>query len=107
MSHAAMKNLKRTLHDIIKLSKNEIHEIFDNGKTPDIKKLIGYEFRGYNLTPVATILRIRKFTKGFYLKGGKMPFGYNIPVLQNSPDEPWTYKLSDENPKRFGFYSVT
>ena len=98
-----MQNIKRTLHDIIKLSKNEIHKIFDNGKTPDIKKLIGYEFRGYNLTPVATILGIRKFTKGFYLKDGKKPFGYNIPVLQNSPYEPWTYKPSDENPKRFGF----
>jgi len=100
-----MDDIKYTFEQLARLSDAKLDEIFKKGKTPDIDKLLGYEFRGYN-TPVMTqLLGIRKFKKGFYMKDGK-PFGYNIPVEQNGLKGEWICKPGDDNPKRFGFYSI-
>jgi len=96
---------KRTLQDLAKLSQKELEEIYDKGITPDPEKLIGWEFRGYNVPAVAKLLGIKKFKKGFYKRGDEY-WGYNIPQRQNSVGEPWKSKPVDHNPKRFGYYSV-
>ena len=96
---------KRTLKDLAGLSTAELEKIFSAGKTPDFEKLNGWEFKGYNVLFFAKLLGIKKFKKGFYLRDGE-PRGYNIPIYQNSIDEPWRCRPVDHNPKRFGFYSV-
>ena len=96
---------KRTLQDLAKMSTKELEEVFKNGTLPDVEKLVGYEFMGYNVPFVAKLLGIKKFQKGFY-RHGKEIWGYNIPQYQNSIDEPWRCKPVDHNPHRFGFFSV-
>ena len=96
---------KRTLKDLAGLSTAELDQIFAAGKTPDFEKLNGWEFKGYNVPFFAKLLGIKKFKKGFYVRDGE-PRGFNIPIYQNSIDEPWRCRPVDHNPKRFGFYTV-
>lgn len=100
-----MAKQKRTLKDLARLSVEELEEIFEKGITPDPEKLVGWEFKGYNVPFIARLLGVKKFKKGFYKKGEEF-WGYNIPVLQNSIDEPWISKTKDGVPKRYAFYSV-
>ncbi len=96
---------KRKLEDLAALSNRELEDVYDKGKTPDPEKLVGWEFRGYNVPFAAKLLGIKKFMKGFY-KVGEEHWGYNIPIYQNGLDEPWRSQPVDHNPKRFGYYSV-
>ena len=100
-----MSAQKRTLRDLARLSVKELEEIFKKGATPAPEKLVGWEFKGYNVPFFAKLLGIKKFKKGFYQRGDEFR-GYNIPIYQNSIDEPWRCRPVDHNPKRFGFYSV-
>jgi len=100
-----MKGKKRTLKDLAKLSDKELEEIFRNGKTPDPEKLVGWEFRGYNVPFFTKILGIKKFKKGFYKRNDEY-WGYNIQIYQGPIDEPWRCKPVDHNPRRMGFFSV-
>jgi hypothetical protein len=100
-----MSGNKRTLQDLAKLSTEELEQIYQSGKTPDAEKLVGWEFKGYNIPFMAKLMGIKKFKKGFYKKGDEV-WGYNIPIQQNAVEEPWNCKPSNESPKRFGFYSV-
>ncbi len=97
--------IEYTFEELTKLSDAKLEEIFKQGKTPDIKNLLGYEFRGFNTPAITKLIGIQKFKKGFYTKDGK-PSGYNIPVKQNGRNGPWICKPDDDNPKRFGFYSL-
>jgi len=94
---------KRHLEDLTAMSDRELEAIFEGGTTPDFDKLFGWEFRGMNQPFFTKLMGIKKFTKGFYKKTGR-PFGYNIPIKQK-PDG-WSYKPTDEDPKRYGFYTV-
>ena len=85
------------------------------GERPDWEVLAGWEYRGWNVPPVTKLLGIRKFIKGFYKTPDGAALGYNTPVRQNRPDEPWiastgkrrTERVSDATvPKRYAFYSV-
>jgi hypothetical protein len=100
-----MKGKKRTLKDLSGLSNRELEEIFANGKTPDPEKLVGWEFRGYNVPFFTKLLGIKKFKKGFYKKDDEY-WGYNIPIYQGPIEEPWRCQPVDHNPRRMGFYSV-
>jgi hypothetical protein len=93
----------------------ELERALQRGTTPDIDALIGWEFRGINVTPpgappIAQILGIQKFIKGFYLATGTFSdgrvMGYNCPVMQNVLDGRWRARPSDAAPKRFGFFEV-
>src|SRR5262249_49815035 len=90
--------------------------VFVRGATPDLDALVGWEFRGINhlplnALPLATIVGIKKFMKGFYRaeptgdEAGRV-MGYNIPVVCNVLDGRWHLKPSDQDPKRFGFFEV-
>lgn len=84
----------------------ELETIFLDGKTPDLDKLAGWEFRGLNSPTWFKLIGIKKFIKGFYWRDDRL-FGYNCTVRQNGIMEPWSAKPNDDNPKRFGFYQVS
>ena len=88
-----------------------LERVFQRGVMPDLDALVGWEFRGINhlplnALPVATLVGIKKFMKGFYRGEDGRVMGYNIPVVCNVLDGRWHLKPSDQNPKRFGFYEV-
>jgi hypothetical protein len=83
-----------------------LERIFVNGAMPDLDALAGWEFRGINhmplnVLPVAQLLGIKKFVKGFYRDESGRVMGYNSPVARNVLDGRWHVA-----PKRFGFYEV-
>jgi len=85
---------------------HELETTFVNGTTPDLDALVGWEFRGINRlplnqVPLARIVGIKKFLKGFYLAEDGRVMGYNSPVAMNVLDGRWHVA-----PKRFGFYEV-
>jgi hypothetical protein len=94
------------VRELERMTNAELERVFLDGVRPDLAALAGWEFRGLNSPTWFTLLGIKKFIKGFYLRDGDV-FGYNCPVQQNGMDAPWIAKPSDDTPKRFGFYSVT
>jgi hypothetical protein len=88
-----------------------LERVFQRGATPDLDQLVGWEFRGINhlplnALPIAKLVGIKKFMKGFYRGEDGRVMGYNIPVVCNVLDGRWHLKPSDSEPKRFGFYEV-
>lgn len=84
----------------------ELERTFLRGAMPDLDALAGWEFRGINRlplngVPVAQLLGIKKFVKGFYRSEDGRVMGYNSPVARNVLDGRWNIA-----PKRFGFYEV-
>jgi hypothetical protein len=89
------------------LPSRSLEKIIVRGETPDAAALAGYEFLGTNTPFTASLLRIRKFLKGFYRSPSNgAVFGYNTPVRQGTPQAPWIARPSEAAPKRFGFYAV-
>jgi hypothetical protein len=88
------------------LRMGELEEVFLRGVTPDLDTFPGWVFRGANTPGWAKLVGIKKFMKGFWRDGNGQVFGYNLPVKQNSLYEPWRAKPNDDDPKRFGFYTV-
>ena len=80
--------------------------IFQASKAPAIEAIIGFEWRGFNVSPIVRMLGLQKFIKGFFQDHDHVE-GYNTPVLQNGIDAPWLAQPSPETPRRFGFYTVT
>src|SRR5207237_10138862 len=54
-----------------------------------------------NVLPVARLVGIKKFLKGFFRGDDSRVMGYNSPVAMNALDGRWHV-----GPKRFGFYEV-
>ena len=84
----------------------ELERHFVDGGTPELDTLVGWEFRGINrlplnALPVARLLGIKKFCKGFLRGEDGRVMGYNSPVAMNALDGRWHIA-----PKRFGFYEV-
>jgi hypothetical protein len=98
--------MKKSLKDYAGMNKADLWKIFNASKAPKFEDISGWEFRGWNHPAFASLLGIRKFIKGFFRKDGKIPMGYNIPAAQNGADGQWMAKPSEENPNRFGFYTV-
>ena len=84
----------------------ELEQEFMRGGTPDLDDLVGWEFRGINhlplnVLPIAQLVGIKKFVKGFYQAEDGRAMGYNRPVGRNALDGRWNVAA-----KRFGFYEV-
>jgi hypothetical protein len=84
----------------------ELEKIFQRGTMPSLDDLVGWEFRGVNhlplnFLPVAQIVGIRKFVKGFFKTEDGRVMGYNRPVGRNALDGRW--HVAD---KKFGYYEV-
>lgn len=85
---------------------HELEKVFVRGATPDLDALVGWEFRGINhlplnVLPVANLLGIKKFVKGFFRAEDGRVMGYNSPTKNNVLDGRWHVAA-----KRFGFYEV-
>ncbi len=85
---------------------HELEKIFVRGATPDLDALVGWEFRGINhlplnALPVANLVGIKKFVKGFFRAEDGRVMGYNSPAKNNVLDGRWHVAA-----KRFGFYEV-
>jgi hypothetical protein len=91
------------------MSVGELETVFVRGATPDIEALVGWEFRGINHLlglgpvrfPLANLVGIKKFVKGFFRTEDGKVMGYNSPVKNNALDGRWHVAT-----KRFGFYEV-
>jgi hypothetical protein len=68
-----------------------LDQAFQGGVAPDIERLAGFEFYGYNTAPMTTLLGIRKFKKGFYRRArARTPYGgYNVKIRPSALDGPW------------------
>ncbi len=101
-----------TFETLAKADKKTLEEVMNNGTMPDLESMTGWEFDGYNLTFMATILGIRKFRKGFYktqtakeeILGVWQYNGYNVKMKRNKFEQPWEYK--NGKPERFGWFDI-
>lgn len=85
---------------------HELENVFERGHMPSLDALIGWEFRGINhlplnALPVANLVGIKKFVKGFFRAEDGRVMGYNSPTKNNVLDGRWYVAA-----KRFGFYEV-
>ncbi len=88
-----------------------LERILRAGRSPDVRSLAGWEFKGYNSLDLTAILGFRKFKKGFYSTtppshAAERIRGYNVKVRQNGIAEPWEAVMSGGHPVRHGFYDV-
>jgi hypothetical protein len=84
----------------------DLEKIFVRGVTPNLDELVGWEFRGINhlplnKLPIANLLGIKKFLKGFFRTEDGRVMGYNSPVKNNALDGRWHVAE-----KKFGYYEV-
>ena len=89
-------------------SRAERARVFATGSAPDPAALEGWEYRGWNTSWIAGLLRIRKFVKAFFRAdaGAVREYGCNSRTEQNGLEEEWRAQPSDEEPGWFGFYLV-
>lgn len=104
-----------TFETLAKSDNKTLEEVMKDGTMPNLESMIGWEFDGYNLTFMATILGIRKFRKGFYKIAVRKSCaqcscatesykGYNVKMEQNKFEQPWKYK--NGKPERFGWFDI-
>lgn len=84
----------------------ELHRTFLDGTMPDLDALVGWEFRGINRLPanwlpVARLVGIKKFLKGFFRAEDGRVMGYNSAAEMNALDGRWHV-----SPRRYGFYEI-
>ena len=87
-------------------SLRDLEKVFVRGVTPNVDELVGWEFRGVNhlplnRLPIANLLGIKKFLKGFFRTEDGRVMGYNSPVQNNALDGRWHVAE-----KKFGYYEV-
>jgi hypothetical protein len=101
--------MKYSYESLARSGDRDLEYVLRSGCTPDMGRLVGFEFKGYNTPFITEILGFRKFKKGFFLdqgqtlEGGEIS-GYNVVVAQNQLQDPWIAKPSEANPKRHSFY---
>jgi hypothetical protein len=100
-----------TYRKLTDLSRKQLEAIIVGGISPDIEGLLNWEFRGWNITPMARMLGIQKFKKGFYRElnahRDDQCSGYNVEVRQNTLDEPHIAVPNEQFPHRYAHYLVT
>jgi hypothetical protein len=92
--------------ELARSSDAQLEKILRASKAPALESLVGYEWRGSNISWRIKLLGLQKFIKGFFREAESV-VGYNIPVQQNGLDQPWLDRPTLESPKRFAFYLVT
>jgi len=102
---------KYSYDELCQKKDRELEDIFQQGKTPDFKSLLGSEFRGFNVPIITKILGMQKFKKGFFTGPGQKPegaevMGFNVLISQKADKDKWVALPSEEAPKRYGFYRV-
>ena len=92
--------------ELARSSNAELEKMVGTSIGPAIESLVGFQWRGYNISWRIKVLGLQKFIKGFFREGEHVE-GYNIPVRQNGLDAPWLAQPTPESPKRYAFYWVT
>jgi len=97
-----------TYETLCKASNRELERIMRAGTPPALSDLAGWELRGYNTTPLAELIRSRKFKKGFEGDPDDPDglSGYNVRVRQNGLHAPWLPVLRHGEPIREFPYAV-
>jgi hypothetical protein len=92
---------------LTRLDNPSLKNILDGGAKPELRDLVGYDFRGFNLQSLTALIGTRKFKKGFYgdPQEGHI-WGYNIRVVQDGVGVPWVALPSDDKPNRLAFFKV-
>jgi hypothetical protein len=91
---------------LVAASRRERGRLFGVGGAPSLEAIVNQEYGGFNTGWVPTLFHVRKFLKAFFTEHGAT-YGCNTPVRQNGLQGEWIEKPSRQNPKRFGFYSVS
>jgi hypothetical protein len=105
-------NGERWTYEALCLARNEdLEHVMRCGGTPDLAKLSGWEFRGFNTPEILQLAGIRKFKKGFYRVDPTRPHqdgvqGYNVNVVQGTLGDPWIDAEKNGRPVRMGWYEV-
>jgi hypothetical protein len=105
-------NGERWTYEALCLARDEdLETVMRTGVRPDLARLSGSEFRGFNTPEILSLAGIRKFKKGFYRADPGRPHadgvqGYNVNVVQNNLGEPWVDCTRDGEPVRMGWYEV-
>jgi hypothetical protein len=95
--------MPHTFESLSRMNKVQLESVLTSGDVPPVgDDLLGWEFQGWNLNPLAALIASRKFKKGFF--GGARVGGYNMTVRQNRFDEPWIPTPRPEDPKRHSFF---
>ena len=90
---------------------DQLETVIRLGTMPEMERLVGWEFKGYNVFELAELVGIRKFKKGFYQEDpNRDPSlginGYNVQIHANTLGEPWIDKTKRGEPIRHGWYEV-
>ena len=93
---------QHTFEELCSAPPSALEFVMRHGGAPDLEALVGREYDGFNVTPLADAMGVRKFRKGFYRAGGKVR-GYNVRMAQNGGG-PWT--LLSGVSERYGWYDV-
>jgi hypothetical protein len=105
-------NGERWSYETLCLARDEdLEQVMRCGTTPELSRLSGWEFRGFNTPEILQLAGIRKFKKGFYRDDATRPHqeglqGYNVNVVQGTLGEPWVDVERAGKPVRMGWYEV-
>jgi hypothetical protein len=105
-------NGARWTYETLCLARDEdLETVMRCGGTPDLSRLSGWEFRGFNTPELLQLAGIRKFKKGFYRNDPSRSHddgiqGYNVNVVQGTLGEPWVDVVKDGKPVRMGWYET-
>ncbi len=96
-----------TQKSLMDASDGDLETIFQSSPATPIASIVNFDFQGWNVPKFSSVLGIRKFIKGFF-GDPTLPraSGYNMPVEQNSFDEPWKPKQKDGKDIRYWFFGV-
>lgn len=106
-----------TFESLATSSLASLETLLQEGAAPSFADVAGWEWRGWNVLapiakPVAGIMGIQRFAKGFFTRGplgsvGEAPFieGYNIKIGRGALTDEWTH-LGGGAPTRFAYYKV-
>jgi hypothetical protein len=75
------------------------------GRGPVPADLVGWEYRGFHLHPLARLLRCTKSTLGFFDAAGTVDVeGFRVRTAQDGEEKPW---LTGPRKERYGFFVAT
>ena len=98
---------KWTYETLARCTKAELENILLTGTPPDVEKLNGYIYCGWNHEWIGRLSGI-KFMKGFYKKDGKN-YGFNETVVQDHQGflGQWEVSLHKVRPNQLGYFRVS
>ena len=97
------------LYDYVSLATSSdevLEEILRSSFMPDMDDITGWEFRGYNVSDILTLARMRKFKQGFHDNEGGFIIGYRVKVRQNRLGEAWIDKVKRQESVKHSWCDV-